>query len=103
MLLHSLVSIGFFLSAPDKAALDAAEVAHAEGLLKEIDGDVDGARKQLAEASDLAPQNLEYAYDLARLSYSKGLPTLEADSAHFMALEPKTSDQHLLRTYLLAR
>ncbi len=85
-----------------RAALEEAEVAHAEGLLLELDGDIAGAHARLHRAAELAPKNISYAYDLARLSQKHALPTLAEDASFFMALEPRTADHSLLRTYLLA-
>src|SRR5262249_20746514 len=70
---------------------DAAEVAHAEGLLAEVDKAYPRARAALKQASDLAPDNVDFAFDLARVSFERRLETLAADAARFLALPPKTS------------
>jgi tetratricopeptide (TPR) repeat protein len=81
---------------------DAAEVAHAEGLIDEVDGRFKQARERLKEASDLQPQSMEFAFDLARFAWEHGLPSKDEDARRFLAMTPETSEQHLLRAYLLA-
>ncbi|MCC6807377.1 MAG: hypothetical protein IT381_08130 [Deltaproteobacteria bacterium] len=88
-------------AAPGSEA-DEAEVAHAEGLLAETDGRVDEARRLLSRASELVPANVDFAFDLARVSFERKLPTLATDISRFLTLEPKTAGQSLLRGYLLA-
>ncbi len=88
------------LTATERA--DAAEVAHAEGLLEESDLHFAEARALLLKASDLAPSNLDFAFDLARVSWERRLTTQPQDAQRFLSMTPKNAEQNLLRGYLLA-
>lgn len=89
-------------SQPAVDPADRAELAHAEGLLEETDGRFQNARDLLLKALELQPQNVDFAFDLARVSWEHRLSSRNDDAKAFLAMPAKTPEQALLRSYLLA-
>lgn len=92
----------FAAAADDKDAYEQATMLHAQGLGRELEGNKTEALRLLRQAGALAPTDEVINFDLARLSFELKDPDMANDVKNFLALQPQTHDERVLRAYLLS-
>ncbi len=97
-----IVTFPLFLASAPGHADGRAAVKQAEALLAEEQKDISGALTLLREAAKLDAADLDVAFDRARLALEHADLAQPADFDDYLALEPVTADQRLLRAYILA-
>jgi tetratricopeptide (TPR) repeat protein len=90
-----------FLASTARADGKAA-VKQAEALLAEQENNTPQALTLLREAHELAPDDVDIAFDRARIALEHSDLAQPADFDDYLRLEPLTADQRLLRAYILA-
>ena len=83
-------------------AQERAVLLHAQGLALAQDNDRAAALEALRTAHQLAPQDRDIAFDLARVAVESKSPQLAADTLDFMNAPAETADAKVLRAYILA-
>ena len=83
-------------------AQERAVLLHAQGLALAQDNDRAAALEALRSAHQLAPQDRDITFDLARVALESKSPQLTADTVDFMSSPATTADAKVLRAYILA-
>ena len=100
--LPSLVTFTLLLAAGPAGADGRAAVKQAEALIAEQEKDIPQAMALLREAAKLDANDIDVAFDRARLALEHADQAQPADYDDYLKLEPVTADQRLLRAYILA-
>lgn len=98
----SFLTIALLLAAATARADGQPAVKQAEALIAEQEHDFAKALTLLREAHKATPDDLDIAFDRARVALEHSELSQPEDFDGYLSLEPVTPDQRLLRAYILA-